>query len=229
MRLYNGVWLSCVLLICGSCSRPTGTESDSASLATPQAKSAATPLLNTAIAPAGITLDACTLLTSRELQSVQGEVFKEAKPSARTDGGFSVSQCLFAMPTPGNSISLLVAQKGDTAGAIEPREFWQETFHRTQDGDAGKEQGRERDKASAKVAAEQQKTQVNEKAEGKPVAHQMVPSVGDEAFWTGNRMGGALYVLKGDTYLRISVGGPGDQLAKIRKASTLAQFALKHL
>jgi hypothetical protein len=56
-----------------------------------------------------------------------------------------------------------------------------------------------------------------------------VEGIGDEAFWTGNRVGGALFVLKGNAYLRISVGGAGDQAAKIEKSKTLAASALKQL
>jgi len=53
--------------------------------------------------------------------------------------------------------------------------------------------------------------------------------LGDDAYWTGNRVGGALYALKGNTYIRISVGGPGNQEAKIKKTRTLAQIILKRL
>jgi hypothetical protein len=45
----------------------------------------------------------------------------------------------------------------------------------------------------------------------------------------GSRIGGALYVLKGNAYLRISIGGPSDQADKIKKSKTLAQKALARL
>jgi hypothetical protein len=41
-------------------------------------------------------------------------------------------------------------------------------------------------------------------------------SFGDETFWMGNRVGGALYVLKGNSYVRVSIGGPADQASKIK-------------
>jgi hypothetical protein len=44
-----------------------------------------------------------------------------------------------------------------------------------------------------------------------------------------NRVGGELYVLKGDSFFRISVGGAGDKAAKIDKSKKLAQMVLKHL
>jgi hypothetical protein len=42
-------------------------------------------------------------------------------------------------------------------------------------------------------------------------------------------VGGALYVLKGSTYLRVSVGGAGDQQSKINKSKALARLVLKRL
>ena len=52
---------------------------------------------------------------------------------------------------------------------------------------------------------------------------------GDEAFWTGNPLVGALYVLKDDSYLRISIGGAEEASVKIQKTKALAQKALKRL
>ena len=45
----------------------------------------------------------------------------------------------------------------------------------------------------------------------------------------GNPISGALYVLKGDAFLRISVGGEKDESVRIKKAKTLAEKALKRL
>ena len=58
---------------------------------------------------------------------------------------------------------------------------------------------------------------------------QKVVGIGDEAYWIGNRVGGAFYVLKGNAYVRISVGGPADQANKIKKSKVLAQKALARL
>ena len=56
-----------------------------------------------------------------------------------------------------------------------------------------------------------------------------VRGVGDEAFWSASRVGGALYVLKRDRYLRISVGGAGGIEAKLKKSKTLALKALNRI
>jgi hypothetical protein len=161
-------------------------------------------------------IDACALLTSQEIRSVQGEPLKETKASGSAEKGFSISQCFFTLPTFNNSISLSVTQKGDGADGRDPKEFWEATFDRESEG----EKEKERDKKSAKEREEE-----NEEA----APPQKIAGVGDEAFWTGSRVGGALYVLKGSTYLRVSVGGAGDQQSKINKSKALARLALKRL
>jgi hypothetical protein len=162
-------------------------------------------------------VDTCALLTTSEVEAVQGEAIKETKLSGQATGGFNMSQCFFTLPTFTNSISLLVAHRGDGAGAHDPKDFWRETFHERERGDKERERERERDK----------KARSEEEEEGAPP--QKVTGVGDEAYWTGSRIGGALYVLKGNSYLRISIGGPADQATKMKKSKTLAQKALSRM
>ena len=149
-----------------------------------------------------VKLDACALLTKEEIQVVQGEAFTETKPSHKSAGGLAVAQCYFQLPTASNSIVITVTRKAE--GGKEAKESWKELFHTERPRE--KEEGEEEKKGPLEV-------------EG----------IGDEAFWTGTRVGGALYVLKGDTYLRISVGGAGDQVQKIEKSKTLAESVLKRL
>jgi len=131
---------------------------------------------------------------------------KETKPSGKSGEGFSVSQCYFTLPTSSNSISLTVMQKADGPDARDPKHYWEEIFHRASDKEKGREGERE-----------------------KAAAPEKIPGLGDEAFWTGNRVGGDLYVLKGNSYIRISVGGVGDQATKIKKSKDLAEMVLKRL
>lgn len=56
-----------------------------------------------------------------------------------------------------------------------------------------------------------------------------VPALGDEAFWVADRVSGALYVLRGDTFLRLSVGGVADEQARLERARSLAERALSRL
>jgi hypothetical protein len=146
---------------------------------------------------------ACTLLTKEETEAVQGEPFKETKSSQKTGSGLTASQCYFELPTTMNSIVLTVTQKAEGADPRDPKQNWQEIFHR--------------EKASEK------------KSEKEGHEPQKIEGLGDEAFWTGTRVGGALYVLKGNSYIRISVGGAADQAEKIEKSKALAQSVLKRL
>ena len=155
--------------------------------------------------PAGPTADtgadACTLLTKEEIQAVQGEAFKDTKLSQKTGAGLAVSQCYFELPMAVNSIVLTVTRKAE--GGADPGQSWQDMFHRER-------APRKKEEAEEKEA-------------------QKIDGLGEEAFWTGTRVGGALFVLKGNCYIRISVGGAGDQAQKIEKSKALAESVLKRL
>ena len=56
-----------------------------------------------------------------------------------------------------------------------------------------------------------------------------VAGVGDNAVWSGNGLAGALYVMKGETIVRVSVGGAAPQEQKIERAKKLAERALRRL
>jgi len=164
-------------------------------------------------------LNPCSLLTSKEIETVQGEPVKTPVGSSRADNGLASSQCYFGLPTSSKSISLTVTQRTDVADAQSPKQYWDHAFHRElkeKDRDAEKE---EKEKAGEGKRGEEEEAVPPKKVDG----------VGDEAFWSGNRFGGALYVLKGDAFIRISVGGAGDEKEKIDKSKKLAQLALKRL
>jgi hypothetical protein len=151
---------------------------------------------------------ACELLTSEEIESVQGQAVANTMPSQNSSPGLLVHQCYFQLPTPANSVVLTVTRKGSGAAARDPRESWREIF--------------EPDEARDKKEREKEEGEEKKKPD-------KVEGVGDEAFWTGSRVGGALYVLKGDSYIRISVGGAGDEALKIERCKALAAAALKRL
>jgi len=112
----------------------------------------------------------------------------------------------FTLPTFTNSISLVVTKRGDGAGARDPRQFWRDTFHR--DKEPEKDRGEE---------------------EGESRPPQKVSGIGDEAFWMTSPAAGILYVLKGSSFVRISIGGREDQQTKIKKSKALAQKVLERL
>lgn len=172
-------------------------------------------------------IDACSLLTGPEIRSVQGESLKETKASGTAEGGFTISQCFFTLPTFTNSISLAVTQRGDGTGARDPKEFWEATFDKESERERDKECDPKSEKEGGKKAENTRDKNREEEEDAAP--RQKIAGVGDKAYWTGTHVGGALYVLKGNTYLRISVGGADDQQTKINKSKALARLALKRL
>src|SRR5216684_2496829 len=161
------------------------------------------------------------ILTSAEIEAVQGEPIKETKLSDQMSGEFVVTQCYYALPTLSNSISLTLTERSpEKSGGQSVKEFWESTFGKDE-RKSEQERKKDRDKEKNKTRAQ------GEEEESAPL--EPVRGVGDEAFWSASRIGGALYVLKRDRYIRISVGGKGDAEAKLRKAKKLAQKALGRL
>lgn len=178
-------------------------------------------------APAVLTkLDICNLLTSDELKGVQGEAFKVAQRSDRQDGDFIVAQCYYQMPNMSNSVVLNVTTAREGAGAPNPRDFWEQTFREADEADRKGKSEREREKERARKEKGKERRE-GEEEEGAPP--ERVKGLGDEAFWSPSRVGGALYVLKKNQYFRISVGGAGDANTKLNKSKTLAQKILQKL
>lgn len=77
----------------------------------------------------------------------------------------------------------------------------------------------ERDEKSEKNTAEKEEGPAPKKISG----------LGDEAFWVSNRFGGVLYVLKGNAFISIGLGGSDDEETKLTKSKALAQKALQRL
>jgi hypothetical protein len=150
-------------------------------------------------------IDACSLLTSPEIEAIQGAALKDTKASANSQGGLSVSQCYFLLPSAADSIVLTVTQRVNVSDARDPKQSWDEIFHSDRENAA------------------------REDKEKESVGPQKILSLGDEAFWVPHRFGGAMYALKGNIYISVSVGGPGDQATKIQKSKALAEIVLQRL
>ena len=184
---------------------PAAESSIQAAASTPAAASSPT----SSVANAPNKVDACTLLTSDEIKVVQGEALKMTKPSQQAGHEFVIDICYYELPTPSNSISLSLAQPNpNKKGSV--REFWENSF-----GDS--EHGRK----------EKEREGEGEIEEGAPP--RKIAGLGQEAFWFSSPIGGVLYVLKGDHYIRISVGGKGSSEAKLNKSKALAQKAIARL
>jgi hypothetical protein len=166
-------------------------------------------------------IEACGLITNEEVGSVQSTAISEAKSSEASDGVYLITQCYYASTGPNLSVSLAVTQtdpKSPTGRSS--RERWKEIFGRfntAMDAERKKEEKKE------------QKGGGQEKEEEKMAPPKKIEGVSEEAFWSGNRFGGALYVLKGDVFIRISVGGADNEETKIEKSKMLAQKALDRL
>jgi len=156
------------------------------------------------------------MINGADLKSVQGEQPQETQRSDREDAGFIVSQCYYSLPTTTNSVVLNVTTASEGAGARDPREYWKETFAR---------------KAEKSEPERKREGKAKEEGEGEEsaVRPQKIARLGEHAYWIANRVGGALDVLKKDLFFRISVGGPGNADAKLKKSKALAQRALQRI
>jgi len=161
---------------------------------------------------------ACTLISAADLAELQKSELVESKGSDEDRAGFAVSQCFLRTADFARSVSLMVTLPQATrppahggVRALSPRQHWESLFHHSKEED-GEEAEREEEEEEHELAA--------------PEA---VRDLGDEAYWVPAAVAGALYVLQGDAYLRISAGGPGDGAAKRAQARALALRALPRL
>ena len=226
MNFRLSVIVFCLLFFASCNSKETGSTTNAPANSTSNSatNSSTSPAANN---PAAVKskVDPCSLLTSNEIKLVQGEAFANAMRSDRQDGDFIVGQCYYALPTSVNSVVVNVTTAKDTAGAPNPRDFWEGTFGKEAGEGNDQDKKREKEKPKKAAAGERREEEAGEEA-AKP---EKVDGLGDEAFWIGSRVGGALYVLKKDLFFRISLGGPGDEKAKLNKSKTLAQDVLKRL
>lgn len=145
--------------------------------------------------------DPCGLLSDTEVRAIQGHAPVQKIPSEQPSSSFRFTQCFYRTPEFTNSVSVALGIPLDTDGKrAGPRQYWQAQFH------------------------PQVKPGKKKKEPPKPVA-----GLGEQAFWVGDPMTGALYVLKGEVFLRLSVGGPPEQAEKIKRSRALALYALKRL
>lgn len=177
------------------------------------------------VTPVRSSVDACSLLTSDDLKAVQGEAYQNAQRSDRQDGDFIVAQCYFGMPTTANSVVLNVTTA--RAGArTTPRQFWEGTFARNAEKPERDKEEKEKERSKEKAKAKGGEDREAEEEAPKP---EKVTGLGEDAYWLPSSIGGALYVLKGDKFFRISVGGAGDAKSKLNKSKTLAEKVLRKL
>jgi hypothetical protein len=147
--------------------------------------------------------DPCALLSDTEVREVQGRTPIEKVRSEQQSGSFRLIQCFYrtADSTSSVSVALAVPILSDKPGS-GPREYWQQRFH----GQPAPVPGRK-----------------------KKEPPQPQGGLGEEAFWVGDPVAGALYVLEGPVFLRLSPGGSSEASLKRERARTLAGHVLERL
>ena len=215
--------IASALLVFAACSSKD-SNSPASSNGANSSTTTASPSTNSSApaSPVKSRIDACGLLNSDDIKGVQGEAYQDAKRSDRQDGDFIIAQCYFALPTSANSIVLNVTTAREGVSTT-PRKFWETTFARNAETPPakGKEKGQDREKAKSG-----ERREAEEEESPKP---EKIAGLGEDAYWIASHVGGALYVLKGDEFFRISVGGAGDAKSKLTKSKTLAEKVLKKL
>jgi hypothetical protein len=168
-------------------------------------------------------IDACTLITKEEVSTIQASPISNTNSSANIDGAFRVAQCYYTSTEPNKSVSLALTQRNLRDPSKRGlKDYWRETFGRF-DREVQEHEG---DKEKKESIREQSRTKGEEEESTPP---RKIEGVGEEAYWTSNRVGGALYVLKKNVFIRISVGGPDNEETKLNKSKALAQKALDRL
>lgn len=211
-RLFVCFW---PLIIIWSCNKPAQpSANNSLARASPAPTSIRQSLaVSSPVELAVPSFDCCSLLTGEEIEVVQGSPIRDKKNSERSASGLRMTQCFYSAAEYSQSVSLAVTQIDPTdATQRSVKAYWSETF------------GRESTSPSGPESEKQSKEEGKESGEMKKIE-----GLGDDARWSGNRVGGALYVLKNDAILRISLGGKDNEQTRIEKSKALAQKALGRL
>jgi hypothetical protein len=163
-------------------------------------------------------IDACSLITDDEVRKIENAPVTSTKASENSSDGLRIAQCFYTTDPFNKSVSLAVTQ-ADSASSTprNAKQNWHDIFGKFE-GEAKQEEGDEEKKKSL-GGGEEEEAKAPKKIEG----------VGESAYWSSNRVGGALYVLKGDVFIRISVGGSDSEEAKLEKCKSLARKALSRL
>jgi hypothetical protein len=211
--MFHLLSLLLVAVICAGCKKAPQSA----------ARAASSPVQQTAppqTGPANPKVAACKLIATDEVGAIQNARITDTKSSAGWSGNLLMSQCYYAAIEPDKSVSVAVIEKNPQSAESDPRRFWAQTFSSLKEAARGEDEAGEKNENSSGEAREEQE---------KKLPRTKIDGVGEEAFWSGNRFGGALYVLQKDIVLRVSVGGPDNEETKIAKSKAIAQKALRNL
>ena len=153
--------------------------------------------------------DVCSLISKEDIESVQASPVNDTKSSERSDDAFHIAQCFYATAESSKSVNLALVQKNpDEENKRSPKDFWKEKFDPYQNEEPKTKSGDEKEQAATP---------------------RKIDGLGDDAYWVSNRFGGVLYVLKGDAFISVGIGGTDDQETKLEKSKALARKALQRL
>jgi hypothetical protein len=174
--------------------------------------------------PATAGIDACSLLTTNEVAGIQGGAIKEAKGNQRGDGDFLMSQCFYTAEEFVRSVSLSVVQPNPATPDKQPREYFNEKFR-----DALKPKSEREKEQKAKGKDKEEEARGEEEEEKEKLTVERVSGLGEQAYWVQGGPSAALYVLKKNQFLILSLGGGDSDAVKLKKTKELAAQALKRL
>ncbi len=148
-------------------------------------------------------LDACALIQKSEIESVQHATLQGTVPSSDASNGLAISRCYYTVFSADGSKNLSIH--------LEVMQNDPKALNQNAVGALWKDRF--------------EGAQETKKAE-KPKS---VAGIGDGAYWVGNNKIGALYALKKNKLVRISVGGADDEREKVDKSKVLVEKALRRL
>ena len=175
-------------------------------------------------------IDACSLLTGKEITVFLGEALDALNPSVQSAGNLKMSHCLFVTRNFAKSASLDVATpaSGDSS-ARSVRTFWRNQFHSPIKCEEERRPASRKSPAQSAFTSGISDRESESEAEAEAGRPRPIPALGEEAYWVGSPLSGALYVLQGDLFLRISVGGLPKESIRIAKSKSIAKAVLQRL
>jgi hypothetical protein len=186
--------------------------------------------------------ETCRMLSAEDVREVQGESPQDAQGSEHLAGGLSMSQCFYRLPTFSKSVNIELIRGEDGGESAAVKEFWSQRFHpeavkkrelereHLEEQERELERRKEQERASGQVREGGHKEKEREGEEEEESRPQRVAGLGEDAYWSGNQITGALSVLtRKNAIVRVSLGGPESRDEKIKKASALARKLLNKL
>lgn len=180
-------------------------------------------------------IDACSLIENKEVTKIQGSPIKDTKNNKRGEGDFVMSQCFYTAEDFVRSVSLTVIQPNPSNPEKQPRQYFIEKFRGVEErSGSGREKEREREREREREKEKRETGEVRERGreeeeEEEGANIERIKGIGEAAYWVKTGPSAALYVLKKNQFIILSIGGGDPEPVKLQKTKSLAQRALKRL